>query len=124
LQEISFYTPRNLEEIRDEALKLQYSLKKCQENENRLVLKCQFLKKGLENHRKIAKRCLKFGKQDQDTLIVLTKELENAWNLFDRSFEREQLAIGVIRSLRAEIGNLTKLVQNLSNELAAIAKQT
>ena len=44
LAEIDFYTPRNLEEVRDEALKLQFSLKQCQENENRLSLKCKFLK--------------------------------------------------------------------------------
>ena len=68
-----------------------------------------------ENKRKV-EETLRLGQQDQDTIVALTKELENAWNLFDKSFEREKLAKEVIKSLKIEIGQLTKLCQNLTDE--------
>ena len=68
-----------------------------------------------ENKRRV-QEALKLGQEDQETIITLTKELENAWKLFDKSFEKEKLAIEVIKSLKIEIGNLTKMVQNLTDE--------
>jgi hypothetical protein len=37
--------------------------------------------------------------------------------LYDKSFEKEKLAIEVIKALKLETENLTKLVENLVHEL-------
>ena len=115
-QEITFYSRRNLEDLKDEATRLKAALRKCQENEKILVLKCQYLNEEIDENKRKVEEALKLGQQDQDTIVALTKELENAWNLFDKSFEREKLAKEVIKSLKIEIGQLTKLCQNLTDE--------
>ena len=79
-------------------------------------MKCQYLNEEIDENKRKVEEALRLGQKDQDTIIALTKELENAWNLFDKSFEREKLAKEVIKSLKIEIGQLTKLCQNLTDE--------
>lgn len=43
--------------------------------------------------------------------VKLLKELERAWKLSDQSLEKEQSAKEAIQSLKQEIANLTKLVE-------------
>ena len=75
--EISYYSRKNLEDIKNEATRLRSSLKKCQENEKILVLKCQYLNEEIEENRVRVNQALKLGEEDQQTIITLTKELEN-----------------------------------------------
>ena len=82
--EISYYSRKNLEDIKNEATRLRSSLKKCQENEKILVLKCQYLNEEIEENRVRVNQALKLGEEDQQTIITLTKELENV-NVFFNS---------------------------------------
>ena len=75
--EIHYYGRKNLEELKEEADRLLVSLKKCQENEKVLVLKCQYLNEELEENKIKVQKALKLGEEDQETIIALTKELEN-----------------------------------------------
>ena len=53
-------------------------------------MKCQYLNEEIDENKRKVEEALRLGQKDQDTIIALTKELENAWNLFDKSFEREK----------------------------------
>ncbi len=66
-----------MEDIKNEATRLRSSLKKCQENEKILVLKCQYLNEEIEENKTRVNQALKLGEEDQETIITLTKELEN-----------------------------------------------
>jgi len=80
------------------------------------------LNEELEENRIRVEDAFRLGREDQQTIMMLTKELENAWCLYDKSFEKEKLAVEVIKSLKIEIDTLTNLVANLTDEYALINK--
>ncbi len=49
--------------------------------------------------------------KNKSPFILLLKELERAWKVSDTSLEKEQSAKEAIQSLKQEIANLTKLVE-------------
>lgn len=50
-------------------------------------------------------------KQDSQTITALKKEVEKAWRLIDVAKEKEEKARQIIQSLRGEIAQLTKIVE-------------
>ena len=52
-------------------------MSKCQENEKVLVLKCRYLNEEIQENKLKVEKALKLGEEDQETIIALTKELEN-----------------------------------------------
>lgn len=54
---------------------------------------------------------LKLSQEDQTTIASLKKEIEKAWKMVDAAHDKEQRARETIQSLKLEIANLSKLVE-------------
>lgn len=102
---------RSLEKFRVEYEKLHKALIKSHESEKRLMQKCRELNAELVANSAKVQTALKLGQEDQNTIASLRKELEKAWKISDQSLEKEQSAKEAIQSLKQEITNLTKLVE-------------
>lgn len=102
---------RSLERFRSEYEKLHRALKKSHESEKRLMQKCRELNAEIvANSAKVA-TALKLSQEDQSTIAALKKEIEKAWKLVDGAQEKETRAKETIQSLKLEIANLSKLVE-------------
>lgn len=84
---------------------------KSHESEKRLMLKCRELNADLVANAAKVQTALKLGQEDQNTIATLRKELEKVWKISDSFAEKEQSAKETIQSLKQEIANLTKLVE-------------
>lgn len=102
---------RSLEKFKVEYEKLHKALIKSHESEKRLMQKCRELNAELVANSAKVQTALKLGQEDQNTIASLRKELEKAWKISDSSIEKEQSAKEAIQSLKQEIANLTKLVE-------------
>lgn len=102
---------RTLEKFKVEYEKLHKALIKSHESEKRLMQKCRELNAELVANSAKVQTALKLGQEDQNTIASLRKELERAWKISDASLEKEQSAKEAIQSLKQEISNLTKLVE-------------
>lgn len=102
---------RSLEKFKTEYEKLHKALIKSHESEKRLMQKCRELNAELVANSAKVQTALKLGQEDQNTIASLRKELEKAWKISDSSIEKEQSAKEAIQSLKQEIANLTKLVE-------------
>lgn len=102
---------RSLEKFRVEYEKLHKALKKSHESEKRLMQKCRELNAEIvANSAKVA-TALKLSQEDQATIASLKKEIEKAWKMVDAAHEKETRARETIQSLKQEITNLSKLVE-------------
>ncbi len=102
---------RSLEKFRVEYEKLHRALKKSHESEKRLMQKCRELNAEIvANSAKVA-TALKLSQEDQATIASLKKEIEKAWKMVDAAHEKETRARETIQSLKLEISNLSKLVE-------------
>jgi chromosome segregation ATPase len=54
---------------------------------------------------------MKLSEEDKNAITSLRKEIEKAWKMVDAAHEKEQRAKETIQSLRIEINNLSKLVE-------------
>ena len=100
-----------MEKFRVEYEKLHKALKKSHESEKRLMSKCRELNAEIvANAAKVA-TALKLSQEDQTTISSLKKEIEKAWKMVDAAHEKETRARETIQSLKLEIANLTKLVE-------------
>ena len=102
---------RSLEKFKVEYEKLHKALIKSHESEKRLMQKCRELNNELAANSAKVQTALKLGQEDQNTIASLRKELEKAWKISDSSLEKEQASKETIQSLKQEIANLTKLVE-------------
>ncbi|KAK2163802.1 hypothetical protein LSH36_74g11133 [Paralvinella palmiformis] len=102
---------RSLEKFRVEYEKIHHALKKSHESEKRLMQKCRELNAEIvANSAKVA-TALKLSQEDQATIASLKKEIEKAWKMVDAAHEKETRARETIQSLKLEISNLSKLVE-------------
>jgi len=102
---------RSLEKFRVEYEKLHRALKKSHESEKRLMQKCRELNAEIvANSAKVA-TALKLSQEDQATIASLKKEIEKAWKMVDAAHEKEMRARETTQSLKLEISNLSKLVE-------------
>ena len=100
-----------MEKFHAEYEKLHKALLKSHESEKRLMLKCRELNADLVANAAKVQTALKLGQEDQNTIATLRKELEKVWKISDSYAEKEQSAKETIQSLKHEIANLTKLVE-------------
>nr|CAB3228189.1 coiled-coil domain-containing protein 147 [Phallusia mammillata] len=102
---------KTLERFRVEYEKLHKALKKSHESEKRLMSKCRELNAEIVTNSSKVAQALKLSQDDQATIQQLKQELEKAWKMVDAATERETRARETIQSLKLEIANLTKLVE-------------
>ncbi|WAR21360.1 CFA58-like protein [Mya arenaria] len=102
---------RSLEKFRNEYEKLHKALKKSHESEKRLMQKCRELNAEIVANSAKVSTALKLSQEDQATIASLKKEIEKAWKMVDAAHEKETRARETIQSLKLEISNLSKLVE-------------
>ncbi|KAL5022872.1 hypothetical protein ScPMuIL_002027 [Solemya velum] len=102
---------RSLEKFRVEYEKLHKALKKSHESEKRLMQKCRELNADIVANSAKVSAALKLSHDDQSTIASLKKEIEKAWKMVDAAHEKETRARETIQSLKMEIANLSKLVE-------------
>ncbi|XP_060555610.1 cilia- and flagella-associated protein 58-like [Ruditapes philippinarum] len=102
---------RSLEKFRVEYEKLHKALKKSHESEKRLMQKCRELNAEIVANSAKVSTALKLSQEDQATIASLKKEIEKAWKMVDAAHEKETRARETIQSLKLEIANLSKLVE-------------
>jgi len=102
---------RSLDKFREEYEKLHEALVTSHEHNKVLIDKCRQLNNDiLSNVNKISS-ILSLSQNDQRTISGLRHEFEKAWKMVEVSQEREARSKDVIETLKAEITNLTKLVE-------------
>lgn len=102
---------KSLEHFRLEYEKLHRALKKSHESEKRLIKKCRELNQEIVSNATKVQTALNLSKEDQLTIQNLKKEIERAWKMVEASHEKEQRAKETIHNLKAEINNLSHLVE-------------
>ncbi|XP_071792879.1 cilia- and flagella-associated protein 58-like [Asterias amurensis] len=102
---------RSLEKFRVEYEKLHRALRKSHDSEKRLMTKCRELNSEIVANSAKVSTALRLSQEDQTTIAQLKKEIERAWKMVDASHEKEQRARETIQSLKLEIANLSKLVE-------------
>ncbi|XP_064630786.1 cilia- and flagella-associated protein 58-like [Lineus longissimus] len=102
---------RSLEKFRAEYEKLHKALKKSHDSEKRLMQKCRELNAEIVANSAKVSTALKLSQEDQTTIASLKKEIEKAWKMVDAAHEKETRARETIQSLKLEISNLSKLVE-------------
>ncbi|NXO89249.1 CFA58 protein, partial [Certhia brachydactyla] len=105
-----------LEKFRVEYEKLLAVMKKSRENENHLMEKCRKLSAELvEKSSKVAV-LTKLTNDDGETISSLKSELEKAWKMVDKAYEREQKTKETIDSLNKEISRLNNLIKERAGQ--------
>ncbi|NWS36331.1 CFA58 protein, partial [Polioptila caerulea] len=105
-----------LEKFRVEYEKLLAVMKKSRENEKHLMEKCRKLSAELvEKSSKVAV-LTKLTNDDGETISSLKSELEKAWKMVDKAYEREQKTKETINSLNKEISRLNNLMKERAGQ--------
>ncbi|NWY64120.1 CFA58 protein, partial [Erithacus rubecula] len=105
-----------LEKFRVEYEKLLAIMKKSRENERHLMEKCRKLSAELvEKSSKVAV-LTKLTSDDGETISSLKLELEKAWKMVDKAYEREQKTKETINSLKKEISRLNNLMKERAGQ--------
>ncbi|KAL2302827.1 hypothetical protein Nmel_010278, partial [Mimus melanotis] len=105
-----------LEKFRVEYEKLLAIMKKSRENEKHLMEKCRKLSAELvEKSSKVAV-LTKLTSDDGETISSLKSELEKAWKMVDKAYEREQKTKETINSLKKEISRLNNLMKERAGQ--------
>ncbi|NWU39476.1 CFA58 protein, partial [Hylia prasina] len=105
-----------LEKFRVEYEKLLAIMKKSRENEKHLMVKCRKLSAELvEKSSKVAV-LTKLTHDDGETISSLKLELEKAWKMVDKAYEREQKTKETIDSLKKEISRLNNLMKERAGQ--------
>ncbi|CAF4377960.1 unnamed protein product [Rotaria magnacalcarata] len=73
--------------------------------------KCRELNAELVTNSAKVQSAMKLSDEDKNAIASLRKEVEKAWKMVDAAHEKEQRAKETIQSLRIEINNLSKLVE-------------
>ena len=73
--------------------------------------KCRELNAELVTNSAKVQSAMKLSEDDKNAIASLRKEIEKAWKMVDAAHEKEQRAKETIQSLRIEINNLSKLVE-------------
>ncbi|CAF4747974.1 unnamed protein product, partial [Rotaria socialis] len=87
------------------------ALLKSHDSEKRLMQKCRELNAELVTNSAKVQSAMKLSDEDKSAIASLRKEIEKAWKMVDAAHEKEQRAKETIQSLRIEINNLSKLVE-------------
>ncbi len=101
----------SLVHFRKEYEKLHRALKKSHENEKRLIGRIKTLGGEIVANASKVKSALKISQEDWSAISSLKKEIEQAYAMLDASREKEARSRETVQHLKAEIANLTKLVE-------------
>lgn len=102
---------RSLEKFRVEYEKLHRALKKSHDSEKRLMAKCRELNADIVANAAKMQTALKLSQEDQASIASLKKEIDKAWKMLEKAHKNEETAKETIQALKAEIANLSKLVE-------------
>ncbi|NWT96986.1 CFA58 protein, partial [Urocynchramus pylzowi] len=105
-----------LEKFRVEYEKLLAILKKSRENEKHLMEKCRKLSVELVEKASKVAVLTKLTHDDGETISSLKSELEKAWKMVDKAYEREQKTKETIDSLKNEISRLNNLIKERAGQ--------
>lgn len=84
---------------------------KSHDSEQRLTQKCRDLNAELVTNSAKVQSAMKLSEEDKNSISSLRKDIEKAWKMVDVAHEKEQRAKETIQSLRIEINNLSKLIE-------------
>lgn len=102
---------RSLDKFRGEYEKLYKALLKSHDSEQHLRRKCRDLNAELVTNSAKVQSAMKLSEEDKNAISSLRKDIEKAWKMVDVAHEKEQRAKETIQSLRIEINNLSKLIE-------------
>eukprot|EP01084_Bolivina_argentea_P215115 365181_1 len=102
---------KSLEKFRIEYEKLHTALQRSHNNEKKLISKCRELNEELITNASKVGTAMKLSSEDQNSIALLKNEIDKAWKMVDVAQEKEKKAKQTIQCLRAELQNLTKLVE-------------
>lgn len=102
---------QTLERFRQEYEKLHRALQTSHENEKRLIKKCKELNTEIQNNAKSIQDALKMAQEDSETIKALKVDVEKAWQMVDAAREKEENSKQIILSLKVEVSQLDKYVQ-------------
>merc|ERR1719464_458821 len=102
---------KSLEKFRSEYEKLHSALQRSHGNEKKLIIKCRELNEELISNASKVGTAMALSSEDQNSIALLKNEIDKAWKMVDVAQEKEKKAKRTIQCLRAEIQNLTKLVE-------------
>ncbi|NXR41748.1 CFA58 protein, partial [Zosterops hypoxanthus] len=105
-----------LEKFRVEYEKLLAIMKKSRENEQHLMGKCRKLSAELAEKSSKVAVLTKLTHDDEETIASLKLELEKAWKMVDKVYEREQKTKETISSLKMEISRLNNLMKEKAGQ--------
>ncbi|NXI22305.1 CFA58 protein, partial [Sterrhoptilus dennistouni] len=105
-----------LEKFRVEYEKLLAIMKKSRENEQHLMGKCRKLSAELAEKSSKVAVLTKLTHDDEETISSLKSELEKAWKMVDKVYEREQKTKETISSLKMEISRLNNLMKEKAGQ--------
>ncbi|NWY44667.1 CFA58 protein, partial [Sylvia atricapilla] len=105
-----------LEKFRVEYEKLLAIMKKSRENEKHLLGKCRKLSAELAEKSSKVAVLTKLTHDDGETISSLKSELEKAWKMVDKVYEREQKTKETISSLNKEISRLNDLMKEKAGQ--------
>ncbi|NXP30492.1 CFA58 protein, partial [Leiothrix lutea] len=105
-----------LEKFRVEYEKLLAVMKKSRENEKHLMGKCRKLSAELAEKSSKVAVLTKLTHDDGETISSLKSELEKAWKMVDKVYEREQKTKETISSLKKEISRLNNLMKEKAGQ--------
>ncbi|NXO32978.1 CFA58 protein, partial [Locustella ochotensis] len=105
-----------LEIFRVEYEKLLAIMKKSRENEKHLMEKCRKLSAELAEKSSKVAVLTKLTHDDGETISSLKSELEKAWKMVDKAYEREQKTKETINSLKKEISHLNNLMKERAGQ--------
>ncbi|KAK7471520.1 hypothetical protein BaRGS_00035859 [Batillaria attramentaria] len=109
LQEL--LSDESLAKFRREYEKLHVALVNSHESEKRLMDKVKELNSEIASNAEKVGTALRLSREDQSTIATLRKEAEKAWKMVEYLQEKEVWARETIDSMKAEIENLTQLVE-------------
>jgi len=107
----SLISDKSLDEFRSEYEKLHSALTRSHANEKKLIIKCRELNEELIANASKVGTAMKLSSEDENSIALLKNEIDKAWKMVDVAQEKEKKAKRTIQCLRAEIQNLTKLVE-------------
>lgn len=128
---------QTLEKFRGEYEKLHVELVKSHDQNKQLIDKCRQLNADILSNANVISSTLSLNQSDARTIAGLRTEFEKAWKMVEISQERESKSKEVIETLKQEITNLSRLVeqggalafsqeaslQEISDQITALKKE-
>lgn len=91
--------------------KLILALKKSQENEKKLITKCQKLNAEMKSNSVKVEAALRQSHEDQITIIKLRKEVEMTYVKVEVANEKKKTAFDTIKTMQRELNKVNELVE-------------